>query len=243
MAYTLLSKICRKSRLEATLNQPEPGDDCVETMAALLDQTPVPFNTPSLISIETTKIAAKAKKLEDRDYLLLLHYLRNTTGQYWREYWSLPHPDGSLVLPFFAQMPADVTINGMTFSRYSSHDGNGVIQFYLPQNLTIRNSGRIQHIWQVPLEGHLRTFFVVQPFVDLSQDEQEQTPYFDFPRFYTQVYDAAPSPIQVILEPHHIRGHVSVVEENKGAFGIERPLLLVNSALGRQRKKYIVVCT
>ncbi|KAK6992495.1 hypothetical protein R3P38DRAFT_2569594, partial [Favolaschia claudopus] len=105
------------------------------------------------------------------------------------------------------------------FSRRNSIGGNSHIQFQDPETNTIQ-TGFIDEIWQIPIEGHLRTFILVQKHKVLPAVLLAKTPYPSFPLFQSTGVDAAKSDRFCIIEPWHILTHLTTYRCCKRTYGI-----------------------
>ena len=144
--------------------------------------------------LDSTGIAAVLKKASDlpRDaYDALLDYLQATGHQY-RAYDAFPHPSNALILPPKVELPLQVHRGDHTFSCQHSHEGNSAIQFCNPHTQE-HDTGFIEAIWRIPLEGAMHTFFIVHLHQQLPDLEEGQAPFVHFLDFMSQIVDAVPS--------------------------------------------------
>ncbi|KAF8219816.1 hypothetical protein L208DRAFT_1337527, partial [Tricholoma matsutake] len=122
-----------------------------------------------------------------------------------------------------------------TFSCERSHKGNSAIQFYNPLT-QVHDTGFIQQIWRLPLEGTMHTFINVCPHQPLSEQQEGQAPYKYYPGFMTCIVDAIPSNTNIIIEPAHIITHVVTFQRPVGTYNIGREVLVVCWAPNRGRR-------
>ncbi|KAJ7241524.1 hypothetical protein B0H12DRAFT_1250312 [Mycena haematopus] len=223
MPLTMLRQMARRSRLEAKLThilQPTTWS----TMKA----------SQLLTELEVTKILSTAPDLERDDYDMLLEY-QNSTGQFWASCYEMRQPPGALILPPCALKPTEFKLGDQSFSRYQSTRNNSGIQFKEPTTHTVY-TGFIDDIWQIPLEGRMQTFLMVQKHKLLPDGLLQKTPYPHLPLFQTTAVDAAQSNRFLIIEPRHILTHLSVFKRPKGTYGINRDILIICWASNRGRR-------
>ncbi len=123
-----------------------------------------------------------------------------------------------------------------TFSCQKSHKGNSAIQFYSPSTQT-EDTGFIETIWTLPLEGTLRVFFVVRPHLPLSIDDEKKAPFIHLnSKYSTRIVDNKPSDQLLIIEMHHIITHLTTFQRPLGTYGIDKETLVICWALNRGRK-------
>lgn len=119
----------------------------------------------------------------------------------------------------------------------TSHEENSAIQFKTPTNAADIVTGYINEIWQIPLQNHVQTFFVVERHTAIPQYLLQQTPYHSMPHFCTTVVDANPSGKIRIIEPEHILTHLTVLKQPKGIYDIQyRDLLVICWSLNHGRR-------
>jgi hypothetical protein len=212
------------------------SDDGLKELCNILEPADVPMDSHPvpLTPTEVSEVLAKAPQLLEAEYNDLLHYLQQT-GRPYRAYSDLPHPPNSMVLPPQAQHPLQVHRDECTFSCERSHKGNSAIQFYNPLT-QVHDTGFIQKIWRLPLEGMMHTFIVVHSHQLLSAQEAGQAPFTYYPGFMTKIVDASPSGNFSIIEPAHIITHVTTLQRPAGTYGIGREVLVVCWAPNRGRR-------
>ncbi|KAF8234136.1 hypothetical protein L208DRAFT_1551034, partial [Tricholoma matsutake] len=81
-----------------------------------------------------------------------------------------------IILPPQAQHLLQVHHDECTFSCEKSHEGNSAIKFYNPLTQA-HDTGFIQNIWRLLLEGIMHTFIRVCSHQSLSTQEERQAPF------------------------------------------------------------------
>lgn len=227
----MLRQMSRRQHIEVALND----TDGARELANILGPNEVSVNVPvPLEPSEVSKILEKAPKLLDEEYIALLHYLQ-CTGRPYRSFDNFPHPSNALILPPQAQHPLRLKRDGRTFSCERSHKGNSAIQYYNPL-AQAHDTGSIQAIWRLPLDGLLHTFIVVRPHQALSTHEEAQAPFIHYPGFMSRIVDMVSSAKLAIIEPNHIITHLTTFKRPAGTYGIGRDTLVVCWALNRGRR-------
>ncbi|KAJ7085455.1 hypothetical protein B0H15DRAFT_783012 [Mycena belliarum] len=234
MPTTMCTQVARRGRLEAILSEDQFADRDTSGLAPILNPVSNSKAPQQLDSSETATILARAKELPVADYQMLLQYLRST-GQLWRDYEEIPHPDGALILPPRAIQPPEFTFDGDVFSCKHSNPGNSGIQFTRPVDSAVV-TGFIETIWQIPLQGHIQTFILVDVHNIPPPEIRSQLPFESMPRLNTAVVEARPSGHICIIEPRHIITHLAVYKRPVGTFGIDRDILTVCWSLNRGRR-------
>ncbi|KAJ6485977.1 hypothetical protein C8R45DRAFT_829279 [Mycena sanguinolenta] len=160
----------------------------------------------------------------------------SSTGQVWRSCFNMPHPVGAFILPPRALKLKHFEMNGQTFSCFKARQNSSGIQFKEPSNSSVCLTGFIDQIWQIPLDGHLQTFFLVQKHKNLSLADLHKTPFPSFPLFQTTAVDAEKSNQFCIIEPRHILTHLTFYHRKKGTYDIQKRILIICWALNRGRR-------
>jgi hypothetical protein len=171
----MIRQVCRRAHAEAYLTEEQFTEGRTWELADILNLKPAHYSKApkQLNSAEVGKILASGTDISDAHYQLLLQYLRST-GQLWCDCNHMPHPAGALVLPPRAIQPPEFILDSYTFSCYYSHLGNSAIQFKRPAD-SVLFTGFVQVIWQIPLEGHMRTFLAARiPFTSLPYLNRSQ---------------------------------------------------------------------
>lgn len=242
MDFTMLRQASRRARLQAMLEDGASDLNSVSQLSAILSDTNLdadalyantglPFERP-LSPEQLSDFLAVGALLDDTHYLPILDYVR-IHWQPYQSYKQLPAQPGIPVLPPNAKQLRTFTVDGCTFSDQLQHEGNSAIQF---RKQGADRTGFIQYIWVLPLEQQLHTFILVRPHSPLPDHEFRHTPYAHYTLLRTQIYDAAPSPSLLVLEPKDIVAHVTTLRRPAGTYRIPHPTLVVCSALNRERK-------
>lgn len=232
----MLKQMARRCRLLAILHDNEFTSSLLQTFNTILepgDSTKPPL-TQELSSSATALLLSKAPKMQDCEYQSIKQYL-HSTGRPYRSYTDLPHPEYALILPPNAKRATEFHENGRTYSCHLSHSGNSSIQFHNPQTQT-RLTGAIETILEIPLEGFLRRFILARTYHPLNDTEAALTPYPQFPRFQSQVVNAALSAEVIVIEPHHIITHLTTFRRPAGTYSISHEILVICWALNRGLK-------
>ncbi|KAJ7243315.1 hypothetical protein C8J57DRAFT_1191865 [Mycena rebaudengoi] len=234
---TMLRQMCRRSLLEGVLNDDiQRADEASGPMGKLAHilQPKDPFIWKAPLKLlsgsEEAKTLLSATELSKTEYAMLLKYMC-TTGQTWHSWIKFPHPVGALILPPKAMQPSQFKMDGHTFSCKKSHQGNSGIQFTVPGTIQ-HSTGFIKTIWQMPLQGHLKTFLLVET----HKPVRNLVPFSTLPHFAVAVFEATPSKTFVLIEPRHILTHLTVYERPYGTYGIKQDILVVCWSLNRGRR-------
>ncbi|KAJ6569909.1 hypothetical protein B0H10DRAFT_1788833, partial [Mycena sp. CBHHK59/15] len=119
-----------------------------------------------------------------------------------------------------------------TYSCFSSHTSNSLIQFYEPgTNPKQTSTGVIMAILQIPLDNVLRTFVVVRRHRPLPIQF-----YADHPELKTAVVDSEPEADGIVIEPHHVITHLTTWKRPATIYQTDKPVLRVCWALNRGRR-------
>ncbi|RDB22345.1 hypothetical protein Hypma_010543 [Hypsizygus marmoreus] len=228
--FTMLRQMSRQAHIQAMLHDNVSN----QGLANILEPEDADSTSASLTPSEAATVLAKAPSLGNTEYAALLYYLQHT-GRPYRAFDNFPHPPNSMILPPNAQQPLYLHRDKRTFSCEQSHKGNSAICFYNP--LTQANdTGSIQKIWRLPLEGLMHTFITVCLHRALSAAEEALAPFKQCPGFLTRIVDAQPSDDVVIIEPTHIICHLTTLSRKEAVYGIERETKVVCWALNRGRR-------
>ena len=230
----MLRQMSRRGRVDALL-QDGLQDGRMNGLANILQPAvkTSDFSPTPLDSAEIAAVFKKASNLPRDAYDALLVYLQATGHQY-RAYDAFPHPPNALILPPRVELPLQVHRGDHTFSCQHSHEGNSTIQFRNPHTQE-HDTGFIEAIWRVPLEGAMHTFFVVRPHQQLPNSEEEQAPFVHFPGFMSRIVDTVPSKQLMIIQPVHLITHLTTFRRPSGTYGIPRETIIICWALNRGR--------
>ncbi|KAJ3912821.1 hypothetical protein F5877DRAFT_93433 [Lentinula edodes] len=187
-----------------------------------------------LSEVECANFLFEAPDLGPQEYVILQQYLHQI-GRPFRTYTDIPHPEYSLVLPPAAKRVLNISANKYTYSCFSSHPGNSSIQFY-DRFIQTLHTGFIHTILQLPLEGILQSFLLVQEHFILPLAEEQKAPYIKYPELMTRIVGAAPSNKIFVIEPQHIITHLTTMFQTKGTYGIPFETYVVCWGLNRGRK-------
>lgn len=144
-------------------------------------------------------------------------------------------PLTGFIIPRRPLHPLNIIIEGNQFAKFSNHIGGSYIQFYDPMLPALQLEGRIEDIWRLPLDGHVRTFLLVRKFRDLDLHEVQMTPYHLKPELLTRVYDTRPSENVLLIEPRHVITHLTTWTRPR-FLTINHSVIIVNWALNRGRR-------
>ncbi len=100
-----------------------------------------------------------------------------------------------------------------------------------------QDTGFIEEILTLELQGISRNFFIMRPHVTLSAVEENQAPFIHLdPRYSTKIVDCALAEKVVIIELHHIITHLTAFQRPTGTYGIQKKTLVICWALNRGLK-------
>ena len=233
----MLRQLSRRGRIDAMLK--DGLDTSSDGLAEILQENekpPADYAHSPVSPVENVAILKNTPILPPEHYTALLRYLQFTGRQY-RDYLQLPHPPNMLILPPRAELPWQMNCGNHTFSCQKAHEGNSAIQFYNPYSQEYE-TGFIEMIWRIPLEGAMETFLVVRPHRRLPFLSEAGAPFQRYPGFMTRIVDAAPlddNALQII-EPAHIITHLTTFRRPEGTYSIPQKTLVVCWALNRGRR-------
>ncbi|KAJ6506588.1 hypothetical protein C8R45DRAFT_816835, partial [Mycena sanguinolenta] len=236
MPLTMLRQMARRGRLEVQLADSQAKGGAAGKLAAVLRPDSVAKKNASkaLTEFEVATILATAMELESDEYEMLLDY-QNSLGQLWRSCYDVPHPPNSRILPPRAAKVKHFKMNDQTFSCFESRQNSSGIQFKDPSSSTT-HTGFIDQIWEIPIDNHMQTFFLVQKHKNLSANDLQKTPYTSMPLFQATAVDAQKSNHFCIIEARHILTHLTFLRRKKGTCGINKSILVICWALNRGRR-------
>lgn len=183
---------------------------------------------------EAALAISHAPKLSEDEYWALLAYLRHT-GQSYQPIDIIPRPPHTEVLLNHALRPTHFAIKDRTFSTQVAHQGNSAIQYENRQTSTL-DTGNIQTILQMPLDGSMHTFIIVQPHQPLSPEEERLAPFAEHPHLMTRIYNTHSTLPLIIIEPRNVITHLTTYERPSGTYGIHHNTVVVCWSLNRGRR-------
>ncbi|KAF8164936.1 hypothetical protein B0H34DRAFT_647608, partial [Crassisporium funariophilum] len=242
MELTMLRQTARHGRLQAFLHDKSIESTAVHQLAEILepdngDSSSRPTHTMSDVEIANAHTSATA--LDQRHYNLLLQYLNATGVEYHSVYDAVPHLLGTLLLPPAAHQSRQFKFDSRTYSVKESHEGNSHIQFYIPGGAgDAVETGFVEVIWELPLEGIWQTFLLVRRHKPLSPAQLRKTPYAYEPcsGLQTKVVSAEEGNDIFIIEPRHIICHLTVYKNPPRMYGLTRETLTICWGLNRRRR-------
>lgn len=229
--FTMITQMSRRGRLDAMLYD----NDDTQALANILQSDDLSNKNIKKPDLPHENDYKNAISLTKDEYFALLHYLQ-TFGQPYRPAHQFPHPENALILPTSVNKPLQLHEGHHTFSCKMSHKGNSAIKFYDPSTNN-HDTGYIESIWTMELQGVLRRFFVVRPHLPLPITEQNKAPFIHLDaRYSTKIVDSGLGERLVIIEQRHIITHLTVLPRPVGTYGIERKTLVICWALNRGLK-------
>ncbi|KAJ3857072.1 hypothetical protein EV368DRAFT_61194 [Lentinula lateritia] len=164
MEFIMVYKSACKGRLEASLHDNQYTNPATQKLAEILEPKDVfafMHNPETMTGQQIAKLADGTVLSKDH-YAILLKYLNNSGREYKSAYTNSRYPLGTLILPTIAQNHTQIPFNNSTYSCYKSHEGQSHIQFYIPGGYGgAWETGYIETIWELPLEGVKHTFLLV----------------------------------------------------------------------------------
>lgn len=243
MEFTMVHKSACKGRLEASLHDNQYTNPATQKLAEILEPKDVfafMHNPETMTGQQIAKALADGTVLSKDHYAILLKYLNNSGREYKSAYTNSRYPLGTLILPTMAQNHTQIPFNNSTYSCYKSHEGQSHIQFYIPGGYGgAWETGYIETIWELPLEGVKHTFLLVRKHQPLSPAQNSKSPYYHHPcsLLNAKLVRDTPSDHIYILEPRHIITHLTVYKRPKGTYGINSSdMLAICWALNRGRR-------
>lgn len=234
---TMLYRICRQGRLDVFFNQQNTANTEIDGLARIL--YPVKDTSSTVTPTTEAEMLAKGTEMSDEEYRMLTHYLKAQDNTYLTQDEALhqPRPLVNMIIPRRALHPSNIKIADQpeNFTKHSYHQGNSYIQFSDPSLPALRQVGFIEDFWELPINGHRRTFLLVRKLQDLPFIEQQRTPYHLNPQLETMMYNALPSNDVGLIEAQHLITQLATWTRNT-AYGINHPVLVVSWALNRGRR-------
>lgn len=176
-------------------------------------------------------------RLERDEYDGLLRYLHVTNRPHLSVYADNDEVGPwDCLSPVVHKLPTTKFTGDRVFSCRENHVGNSAIRYR--NSVTNRlDTGFIEEIWELPLDGQLRTFFIVQPNRTLEDEDEKLAPFHEFhDKYAVRIYDATQTDTKIIIESHHIQTHCATLERPPGTYGIACPTLIVSWAPNRGRR-------
>jgi hypothetical protein len=239
MELTMLRQAARRGRLEALLHENSLRSTSTSGLSKILK----PGNSSSqsahvLSDIEIAHVHANGRRLDQQHYAMLLRYLNAIGKEYHSAYTTTPLVLGTPILPPSAQHPQEFKFENRTYSHNGSHDGNSHIQFYIPGAKDEIETGYIEAIWELPLQGIRQTFLLVRQHRPLSPAQLRKTPYAYEPcsKLQTKIVNLEPSIQVFIIEPQHIICHLTTYKNPPKTYGLNRETMVICWGLNRRRK-------
>ncbi|KAJ7760277.1 hypothetical protein DFH07DRAFT_816732 [Mycena maculata] len=236
MDYTMLCQMARRCRLLAYLHNSEFLDPVLRQFADILDMknTTKPKESEELDSFALARFLSKAPKMSPKEYKSILGYL-NASGEAtvsWLSYPAIEYQ--AMILPPNAKRLREYHENGGTYSCYSSHHTNSLIQFQKPNSHEPPITGVIKFILEVPLHGFLRKFIFVAPHRPI---DIRGTPFQHYPRMMATLVEVEPYQTLMVIEPKHVITHLAAwTRPSRTYSGINKRFMVVSWALDRGRK-------
>jgi hypothetical protein len=244
MDYTRLRHFARLGRLLAKKHDKHLQDEAMQGLNNILDpidpktiQTPAELDEAQLAKF----LAKKSRDIPMPLYNRVLEYLAVVGEQKLSFYGTrsaagtitLPSPDHrSMILPPRGKRCLKFHLDKRTYSCFSSHASNSLIQFYEPgTNPKQTSTGVIMVILQIPLDNVLRTFVVVRRHRHLPIQF-----YADHPELETAVVHHQPEADGIVIEPRHVITHLSAWKRPAAIYQTDEPVLRVCWALNRGRR-------
>jgi hypothetical protein len=239
MELTMLRQTARRGRLDAFLHSKPAGNTASQLATILVDDRHLSQSTCVMSDVETADALAGGTRLDQRHYDLLLQYLNTTGMEYHSAYQITPHVRGTLILPPFALLPRQFSLDSRNYSIKESHAGNSHIQFYIPGAVGgAVDTGYIEAIWEIPLEGVRQIFLLVRRHQPLSPAQLQKTPYAHQPgsNLQTKTVKVDDSNEVCVIDQRHIICHLAVYKNPPRTFGLTSETMTVCWGLNRRRR-------
>ncbi|KAF7367760.1 hypothetical protein MSAN_00840000 [Mycena sanguinolenta] len=238
---TMLRQMCRRGRLLAAISDsaktPDSKSPVVEAMRVLSPGNQVSATSETLKQVspgEEPAYNGLGDILDATIYEMILGYWnRNYAPPYIRAAdltFDLLNA-GVKVLPSRAVERTEFKHNTRLFGAFGKHQANSSISFYNPFTGG-KDFGYIESVWNMALEGQIRTFVVVQPHTAVSPADNAKAPYAACPGFKCFLCYTNPAPPRpgLIVELRHIISHVACFERPAGTYGIEEEITIFNDS-------------
>ncbi|ESK83320.1 hypothetical protein Moror_8803 [Moniliophthora roreri MCA 2997] len=224
----ILQQMARRCLFDGYLEDSIHGEATLLSQFCAIFPGPKRTNDELITELEEAHFFKHARNLLDWQYEKLLSYIHLQEPP-----WPRAHNDpqsmlGAFILPpSGAQLTSFTNTHDQTFSTFTSHKGNSCVQFYEDQTHTIKNTGFIYSIWQMPLHRQMRTFFFIEVHKPLPIREQQKVPYHKYSLMMTGIVDATRSGIWAVMEEKDIIAHAVAYPHPAGAYGIPRDTLVL----------------
>ncbi|EEB93053.1 hypothetical protein MPER_08346, partial [Moniliophthora perniciosa FA553] len=180
--HTILQQMARRCLFDGYLEDSTHGEaNTLSQFCATLSGLKR-TNNEAITEVEEADFFKHAKNLPDWQYEKLLMHIHLQGPP-----WPRAHNDPRIALDAFILPPSGVQLTSFTnshrqtFSTFTSHKGNSCVQFYEDRAHSIRNTGFIHSIWQMPLHHQMRTFCFIEASKALPEQEQQKAPYHNYP--------------------------------------------------------------
>lgn len=228
-----MRQINRRFRLQVLLQCSDDASVPSARLSSILE--PDRATGPKVLDAEATAAyLAPLPHMEKADHDLVLAYL-NAHGPPYLDCEHRPLFPDSRVFPPVAKLRTEWRVDDRTYSRIDSHSGNSAIQFRHPDSGHSK-TGSITSILCIPLQGVLRTFFIVTLHKPLPEAELRKTPFPSHPRLLTTAVDKVLSDTRVVIESEHIITHLTTYIRPAGTYKVGKPFMVICWALNRGRK-------
>lgn len=235
----------RKGKLSALLHDKPFEDSATRELLEILEPRDVyEFKHPhkQMTVKEAADFLKKGELLTKSEYNDLLRYLNDSGRPYYTAY-PAPHfvvNFNTLILPTAAQCPLNFKFDGHSYSCHTSREGSSHIKFYIPGGAAgATQTGCIETIWQLPLDGILHTFLVVNEHMALATRQHKRSPYSSMPcsLLQAQLVCEVLSGDYCIIEPKHIICPLVVYKRPAKTFKeIEQATMAITWSLNRGKR-------
>ena len=219
--------------LDAFLHSNPTGNAALSQLASIfepIDDRHLSQSTHIMSDLETVDALASGTRLDQCYYDLLLRYLNTIRMGYHSAYQIMLHVQGALILPPFALLPCQFSLDSCTYSIKESYAGNSHIQFYIPGAVGgAVETSYIEAIWEILLEGAHQIFLLVQQHQPLSPAQLQKTPYAHQPgsNLQTKVVKVDDSNKVCIIKQQHIICHLAVYQNPPRTFDLTNETMMV----------------
>lgn len=245
MELTMIRQFGRKGMLSALFHDNEFEDEATRELVKILEPKDVyEFKRPPnhMTAVEVADFLKDGEELPRSDYKNLLKYLNDSGRKYYTAY---PSPGiivdfNTLILPTAVHYSLNFKLDGKTYSHKTSREGGSHIKFYVPGGATdVTQTGCIEEIWELPLEGILHTFLVVNEHMALAANQKRHNPYSTQPcsLLQSQLVCQELSGDRCIIEPRHIICHLAVYKRPPKTYkNIDQATMTITWAINRGKR-------